>query len=668
MALIDTYEDEEENEITTQGELPAAAPQGSELQKGVTPKKGSGWTNLENYISANEAGSEKMGQDVVKSIDQNIKSAQSKLGEQVTKTAGSAVKDTGLIENLKKDPSAVSREDFEKQYNASWNAPSSAQEFDEFGDVQSRVNKTSEAAKQADDFSGRKELLKTAYDEPKYSSGEQRLDSFILGGTNKGQENIKAIREKAYTAKTDWEEILGNFNTQLGDAKDLTNQTAANTRSAYDTAVADWDNKIKEKQSDADLMARKNEAKYLDLLSNLTSGNTDAYKQAGIDSNVGSYLDSLGYNVGNVLERGSNKALGDLVAPEMKDDYSALLGLRDLDSSYDLNTTGASGDAFRTNKDLLDRAGDVYNLGTSMDKRVDDMSKQQKTDYDTINRAFDSKTPLQERLGLASVVASRLGASEADVQAAMELGIDPSKFVKQGSGINRANVASADESKQWNELMSYLGLSQMGDKGSLYSTDGDAFNSALAAARLAQTKLPNMNKPIEQVIGEKIIKEPLNKVATGIPKVVDTVATPAKKVADTVLQKPMQQVGKVAQKGTAPVGKVVNATPKVADKTAAPVKKAIEDIAISPAKKSAAAVKKDVIKPVVKVSKRVGRDGRVITTKTTKYVNEKGVEFVKDAAGNFVEKGKEGIKQAGKSLENTPLDPNTWVSGGGLFG
>jgi hypothetical protein len=639
MALIDTYDDDDENEITTQGSQPIQPGQGGTVQQGTTPKKGTGWTNLESYISANEARSQKMGEDVVKSIDQNIGSAQSKLGEQVKQTADTAVKDTGVIQNLAKDPSAIKTEDFEKQYNAQWNAPSSAQEFDDFYDVQGRVDKTSEAAKQADDFSGRKELLKTAYNQPKYSAGEQRLDSFILGGTNKGQENIQAIREKAGQAKAGWEEILGNFNKQLGDAKDLTNRTAAETRAAYDTSVADWDKSIQAKQLEADNLAKKNEASYLKLLSNLSSGNVDAYKQAGIDQNVGSYLDSLGYNVGGALQRGDNKSLGDLVSPEMKEDYSALLGLRGLDSSYNLDPTGASGAAYRTNADILGRAGDVYNLGTSLDSRVADMTKQQKTDYDTINRAFDSKVPLQERLGLASVVASRLGASEAEVQEAMQLGLDPSRFVKQGKGLNRANVASAEEAAQWNDLMSYLGLSNLGDKGSLYNTDGDAFKNALSAARLAQTNIDPLNKTTSI---EKAVRLPGDTVMNTAPKVVDTIATPAKKLADNTIQQPMKEVGKAATTVRKPVDKVVNAAPKVVDKAASPVKKAVDNVVAKPIQKGAKSTKATVNRAGRGTAATARRGGGAV-----KSTSDKVVSGAKSTGGKISSEAKKIGKKLG---------------------
>jgi len=228
----------------------AAAPKATGA--GAATRSGS-WTNLSTYTKANEGNDAAMGQKVQGAVDQTGQQALAQRGTygQAATTAATAatVTDQGIIEQLKNSPTAVNKDDFAKQYSATYSGP---QDYTRVEGYQPTAKAQNATAQFADQASGNQSERATAlarsdvYGRPSYTRGERNLDSFILGSGAAGQKSLQDVRQNygdGSAFRNDWDTLLkqiggaGEADSMLGKAKATTEKTAADTKAAFKGAV-----------------------------------------------------------------------------------------------------------------------------------------------------------------------------------------------------------------------------------------------------------------------------------------------------------------------------------------------------------------------------------------------------------------------------------------------
>lgn len=575
MATFENYEDEEENQGgTMQLGAPIDSQQGAGGGgQGGAQKKGTGWTNLQSYIIANEGKDAEMGAKVKQGAGMKIEEAKGAAGTLGSKIQSDVDKnkivDTGINKVLSDDPSKIDPDAFNKQYNATWQGAESAADFsDDYSKAASSFDQVGAKANLTDDFSGRQTLLKDAFNEPKYSAGEQRLDSFILGGGQGGKQAIEQIKQDAAGAKSSWEDLLKEFNDKLQTGKDITNQTAQQTKDAYQKAVDDWNAKVKAAETQTANLANQNLSAFQQLEQGLASNDAKqraaSYAKMGIDSATGDYLRSLGFDTRAMVEYANQKTLGDVLGSKDAQSYNDLLGLTGLQSSYNFDPSSASGSVFDIDNKLLGAGQGAYDLGTKLDAQAKAMKAQQLADYDKALQMFTPTMGINPQKNV-DYLSQVTGLDKSLVSQAISLGIDPKSFIKKtGKDISRLDAATDSEVKNWNALLGQLGLGAQSKGGNrLWNADEDALRNAIAAA----------TPPLESRNDVNPILKPVDKLSKSVGSVgaqaadtgkglVSTTANQGKSIGQTSSGATKKGVGSAAKVAKNPRKEV----PKIAKK------------------------------------------------------------------------------------------------------
>jgi len=204
------------------------------------PSKSGAFTNLNSYLDANKGNDGAMGQAVQANTDKTI----SEIGGNASRFAdntnqkvqAATVKDKGVIAGLASNPIDVKKTDFDNQYNATYAGPKDVTAEEGYSDINQSHSRLSNMGNSLNDFSGRQEVLKNTYNHPKYSQGEQQLDSFILGGGEQGQQSIRNIQSNIGNANTGWANTLATLGQNIQGAQQATEDTKLATRNAATAA------------------------------------------------------------------------------------------------------------------------------------------------------------------------------------------------------------------------------------------------------------------------------------------------------------------------------------------------------------------------------------------------------------------------------------------------
>lgn len=217
-------QDDEENQMPSLG-APGSAPSsaggagagGMAAGAQSRPATPSGRPNLQQYIQANQGAGQKLaggiesklgreagrlGQEVEKTRGQFGSQAgqiESKVGEEASQFAKSSFKDPQSILN-QQDQLGEFRRLQQQGYNQNIQSLSEQQRQQQLG-LQQQQQKLAEQAGQARTEGGRFQLLQSAFGQPTYSRGQQKLDQLFLqtqpGVGKQLQQNLQNIQSQA---------------------------------------------------------------------------------------------------------------------------------------------------------------------------------------------------------------------------------------------------------------------------------------------------------------------------------------------------------------------------------------------------------------------------------------------------------------------------------------
>lgn len=326
MAVIKNTDDEEQK-TSTSGQssiLGGGAAEGAQ-------SSGSGWTNLQTYLSANEGQGAGIADSLTKGTQQELDknktdTAAWKKEAEGNVQASTKKDDKGYLDTIKTGDVSKIDDGFGAWKNLSnyWGA-NDASQMSGYNDAYSQQSKLKDKVSGLQDYDSQKASLQDTYkaEAPGYTQGMGTLDAFIMRGDQSGKDKLQAFQDQNKNVGADFDQAVADINSSINSAKsnnayskDAVNQAIAGRLADYDSSLkqrageeADkqfqWNTtQIQNAYKNAGLEAPKNVLGYLkqnetDPYSYATKAEIDAINQlAGLDDDAATGAKSRGGNTG----------------------------------------------------------------------------------------------------------------------------------------------------------------------------------------------------------------------------------------------------------------------------------------------------------------------------------------------------------------------------------
>lgn len=517
----------------------AAAPaQGQAPQK----PKGTGWTNLVNYVDANKPQAQDMAQKVVGNVGQKADAAKGAssvfaTGANQTITNQTPKRDDSIIKDIGTNAASVAndaerRKQFESMQTAKYQGPNAASEVEGYTDVAQNVQGVAKGADDLEDFEKRRNTITEAYTpRTDYTRGESRLDSFLVG-QGPARDTILEGKGNFGTGSQftkDWEDLVTGIDTNIGTADASAKQLAKDTNDAL-TGATDATRQRFTGYNDAATQANDaNKATFDRLTTQLTDKNPNvrnkAFAEIGLDTGTGEWLLKNGAKMTDLIAAGKARAAGDFAKDDEIAQFQALSSLMPGGLDANLATrTGAEANAFKSNQEKITQARDAKALQDTLESRLKTQQAKRDQEYAVYNDAVTSamagpsaysKDPVAHLQPLA-----RLTGIDANTLAnAQAKGMDMRQFLKKGANLNIGDVATDKERSGWASLLGKIGINpaydtkDRQDEGAAYSFDQAsmqaAINQLLAPKPIAQASKDNQQaeKDPQKILEQKLAHE-----------------------------------------------------------------------------------------------------------------------------------------------------------------
>lgn len=348
---------------------PAQQAAGAQAGPDNKPTRSGSWSNLMSYINANAGNDAALGDRVKGNVDAEAQKAQEAQG-QYQKAADSAisqgsVKDNGVTSSIKSDPTQVKKEDFDRQYNASYGGPNSATNINEYAQAYNQAQNVQNSAKLATgDQNDRVALLDKSFARPNYSQGERQLDSFILGGGQQGQERLQQIGQEYGNYGQQFQGLVDSTNNNIARAKAETDATRTATHTAADETKARFESALGDAQKIADQKNAAAQAQYQQA----AKGNSDQLRNFGYDDNLQRFLSDRNFDFSRGVQNSGDYGIGDVANAKDISGYKALMGL--LGSDPTIDTAAHGGASVGANAAALEAARKYQALDAELKQRM----------------------------------------------------------------------------------------------------------------------------------------------------------------------------------------------------------------------------------------------------------------------------------------------------------
>lgn len=476
-------------------------------------QKGSGYTNLSQYVEANRPQAAGMAEKIAQGIDtqaqQQKSNIQSFQADASKRAQEATVQDKGVVDSLASSPDKFAQQQWQdlfKQQTAGYKGPQSAEELGSYQNVAGKQQRLDSSVQALGTNEGRAQAAKETFKplDAQYNQGENLLDTFLLG-TGGGAEKLQQF-QKSYQDQNlakQWQDTVAGATNQFNQAKNTTNATKQATETALKNATqgleskfSGYGNQVEQEQAqNADALARLQSSLYGENSWDANS-RRNAYNDIGLGFDQGEWLRSQGMDLSKLISEGQSRSVGDLAQDQEIEGYKALLGLQGRDSQIDLSRTGQTATPYTTNKDLIDTSRVALDLKAALDNRVKDSQAARDREYAKASEA--ATIPLSARVQQTGLSPQELdafsqvfGISSDDYKYAADKGLINPEFLRKGVELNHGDVASDAERQQWGQIMQKLGiagdinLQDLQDEGSAYQADSTGLLNRISAARLS---------------------------------------------------------------------------------------------------------------------------------------------------------------------------------------
>jgi hypothetical protein len=562
MAYIPNQEDENEKNATQpqaasggpilsaeSGAISAGASNGAPTSgsPGSNKPAGSGFVNLNKYITANEGNDEAMGKAVDGTVGAVAKDAETKAtgyaDKANTTVQSNIIKDTdnttGAVTGLAGGNTwSGDNNKFSSLYNASWKGPKTAREAatPEYDTASTAAQNTASTAKLAGSNSGRQTLLRDTYKSPKaYSRGETSLDSFILGGGKKGAESLQGIQDKWGKQNEKFKGVAGLIDQGIQDGIKATDDTRTNFRKAIsDTQTA--------LETDVD-----------NAVTQATNANTEADNvNAGFTPEEIAIANSHGLDPASFVAKGGNFGARDF----LKNKANSYEKLRELLNGVDPTSkfkygsdvvTKGGGKASVVDTNRVAGVKELTGLTKGLQNKLQTAQTARNDEVNSLIQGFKNFGFLKNQLGMS---AEDLGLAANEIS-----NLDPNQFIDKGTDLSLANVASPEEIAAYNKALEQAA-------GANAPIKRLAGGQPVAGAKIKNVELRQL---IEKLIAPKKEEQRRIQEATALREQAEreTIAANAKKAEEDRLareeldrknaggKKLMEKVNAVTEKGVA---------------------------------------------------------------------------------------------------------------------
>lgn len=489
MAYLPTSEKEKEENGQQSGEAPTIVgsgdsafvqsqdtqgTSGSQTSTQGAPSKSGSYTNLMNYVTTNSGAGNQMGQAVRGTVENQASQASQNLNTfkqnaQTEADRGTVQTDQNMVKNLQADPTKVDAGAFQNQYNATYRGPQAADQITGYGDTRQAYEKVGSQVEAAGgDLSGRVSLIKDAYNRPTYSRGEQRLDGFILGTGQEGQQHLRGIQDTYGTFGQNFTSGLNQAQQYIDQGRATTEQTRNDVRKAYNDASTKITGDIEKARTQLGADTQADTAEYQQMAKDLIDGDAAvrnaAFAKLGLDETTANYLWNQGFNPRALIAQGKAQGLGDVVSNTTQANYKALLDLVGGQSAFDFQKTGNSGAAYDTNQLQMSQIEALRDLMTGVDTATSAANQARATELNDLIAALE-RAPTQSVNGIAGPWAAgqletALGLTPDMIAQARQLGINLKDFVTAGQQLGYGDVMSQGQSTLYRNILNTLGINE----------------------------------------------------------------------------------------------------------------------------------------------------------------------------------------------------------------
>lgn len=530
--------------------LAAPGAMGGDGTSQNTSKKGTSsgsFTNLNNYVKANEGNDAKMGEDIRQGVENTANETKGKIdsfsSDITTQAKTNTVNDSGVVDALRKDPNAVDADAFSKQVNATYQGPVDYTTSADFQDALAGTQKVSQSVANAQGgMAGREQLLDQQYKRSDYGKGQKLLDSFILGAGQQGQEKINQIGQYADFG-SGFDTAKANAQAAIDAAKSTTEQTAKDTRTAFEKAMgSSWDALDAAGTTAATKNATAKERYDLvvgQLGSDKAGERLKAYKNLGMDQKTGDWLynkyasqlgaEGAAKKMAELVTQRGDFSRGDFVSDEQEAQYknlSNLLGMvndktgmdKYMQSFTGLEDTGidVNSQGFSAQEDRIKGAADLMGLNQQIQSQVNAMRDEQNALKAMFGGQGLDPYGAYRKLGFnekeANILSSALKAQ----------GKNLNDFITYNDYGSRGDAATAEQASKYIQLASMLGLDSgtwnKSKADSPYTANTDALKKILEVERakaqqaLSGTVMDGKAKPTQAAIVNSGAQQPTKTV------------------------------------------------------------------------------------------------------------------------------------------------------------
>jgi hypothetical protein len=258
------------------------------------PTSSGQWTNLQNYLNANNGaqfGTQFSG-NIEKNVDQasgDLNNATNEFQQNVQASANQL--DPRIIDELNTNPTSMSSEDqasFQKAFRGGYQGPQNSASDVSFQKATSEAQNAYDESAAAKTAEGKFALLQKYFNNPNYTRGQQSLDSAILSNDPGAEAEIERVANKASDLpvqvqsekrKADAASAAAQArnNKSMQDALNALYGSGGSAQKVTGGAVGKALGRIDQTSAEQKLAADKNYQDYLKILQTVSSTPTSAY-------------------------------------------------------------------------------------------------------------------------------------------------------------------------------------------------------------------------------------------------------------------------------------------------------------------------------------------------------------------------------------------------------
>lgn len=224
--------------------------QESATTEGAKPRSSGQYTNIQSYLDANKQQGDQMGGRIAGDVEAKASDATQKIQDFESKAPTVGAYDPNEALGRATELSDAEKATYKKtRATGGYEGPSDISGMQGYQDVTKAGTEAAGLVKNIGTEQGQREVLKSTYQRPSYSAGENNLDQAILQGSEGSRTKLEGLSSK-YSNLND---MLGGATTKVGDAINKANAQALANKQAFVPAETNaWDSLVNPAQQRAE--------------------------------------------------------------------------------------------------------------------------------------------------------------------------------------------------------------------------------------------------------------------------------------------------------------------------------------------------------------------------------------------------------------------------------